>query len=154
MEGSAGDRAVSEQTPTRIYEKDRATFERLRALPMDQLLKQPLSALPLAVRAAAYCAKRNIATIGQLAQSKKSEMLKARNMGRRTVQHIEAYLGHLGLGLDGKLAASVPAPMPSSFRRGATAMRVSIIAHLVAADMPHELVTLVSKIPIPDEEEA
>lgn len=144
---------MSEQTPTRIYEKDKATFERLRGLPIDQLLKQPVDSLPLAVRAMGYCNKHNITTLGQLAQAKKADLLKARNMGRHTVQHIEAYLGYLGLGLDGKLAVEVPAPMPPAFKRGAQAMRMAILAHLTAADMPHELVHAISKIPLPAEED-
>lgn len=144
---------MSEQTPTRIYEKDRPTFERLRALPMDQLLKQPVSLLPLAVRALSYCRKKHLVTIGQLAQAKKADMLKAQNMGRRTVQHIEAYLGHLGLALDGKLAAAVPAPLPPAYKRGAQAMRLLMLAQAVALDLPHEAVQALSIVPLPSPEE-
>ena len=139
---------MSEQAPTRIYEKDRATFERLRSLPIDQLLKQPVDALPLAVRAMSYCTKKNIATIGQLAKARKADMLKARNMGRRTVLHIEAYLGHLGLGLDGKLAAEVPAPIKPAYARGAHDMKLNIMAQLAAFNAPNELVLAISSMDI------
>lgn len=117
---------------------------------MDQLLSQPLALLPLAVRAQAYCAKLNIETIGQLAQAKRADMLKSRNMGRRTVHHIEAYLGYLGLGLDGKLAASVPAPSIPAFQRGAHAMRLAILTQMVAANMPHSVIQFVTSIAVPD----
>ena len=144
---------MSEQSPTRIYEKDRAAFERLRSLPIEQLLKEPIASLPLSVRAAAYCARKNLTTIGHLAQAKRSEMLKARNMGHRTVEHIKAYLSHLGLGLDGKLAATLPAPMPPAYARGAQAMKANIIAQLAVLNASHELVLAVSKLPLPKPED-
>lgn len=144
---------MSEQAPLRIYEKDRATFERLRALPMEQLLKQPVATLPLAVRAASYCEKKNLATIGQLALAKRADMLKARNMGRKTVQHIEMYLRELGLGLDGKIAASVPAPIPPAYARGAQAMRLAIMTQLVALDVPHMIVQQIAKMELPQPED-
>lgn len=137
---------MSGQSPVRIYEKDRAAFERLRSLPIEQLLKEPVASLPLSVRAKAYCEKKNLATIGQLAKAKRSEMLKARNMGRRTVTHVEAYLGHLGLSLDGKLAVNVPTPLPPAFARGAQAMKAAIMAQLVLLNAPNELVLAISRL--------
>lgn len=144
---------MSEQAPTVIYEKDRATFERLRSLPIDQLLKQPVNALPLAVRALAYCAKKNISTIGQLAKARRADMMKARNMGRRTVAHIEAYLGHLGLGLNGKLADTVPAPIPPAFARGAQAMKLNIMAQLALLNVPNDVVLAIGKMELPREDD-
>ena len=144
---------MSEQAPLRIYEKDRATFDRLRALPMEQLLKQPVDTLPLAVRALSYCTKKNLTTIGQLALAKRSEMLKARNMGRKTVQHIEMYLKELGLGLDGKIAATVPAPLPPPYQRGAQAMRLAVMAHLMALNVDYSIVQGVSKLELPSPED-
>lgn len=143
---------MSEQAPTRIYEKDLPKFERLRALTMEQLLKEPISSLPLAVRALGYCQKNNIATIGQLAVCKRAELLKARNLGRKTVSHIIAYLGELGLGLDGRLSASVPPALPPAFHRGAKAMKLSIMAQLAALNVSPNIVQAVSNIPMPVED--
>ncbi len=145
---------MNEQAPTRIYEKDKPTFERLRAMTMTQLLEQPVTVLPLAVRALAYCEKRNLFTIGQLAMAKKSEMLKAANMGRKTVAHVSAYLSEIGLGLDGKLSASVPAPIPPAWVRGAKAMRVAIMAELAILNVSHEVVAVIGKLPVPTPGEA
>ena len=144
---------MSEQAPVRIYEKDRAAFERLRSLPMDQLLKQSVISLPFAARVIHYCDKHNITSIGQLAKLKKADLLKARNMGRKTVQHLEAYLGVLGLGLDGKLSAEVPAPIPPAYARGAKAMKLAILAQLAALDVAHEVVAAVGKVPLPAPED-
>ena len=143
---------MSEQAPVRIYEKDQETFARLRALPMEQLLRQPVAALPLAVRALAYCEKKNLATIGQLARAKRAEMLKTKNVGRKTVHHVEAYLGFLGLGLDGKIVADVPAPVPPAFQRGAHAMRIAIMAQLAALNVPFDVVQAISKVELPEGE--
>lgn len=144
---------MSEQTPTRIYEKDRSVFEHLRTLPMHDLLKQPVSMLPLASRAHAYCNKHNISLIGQLAACKKADLLKAKNMGRKTVAHVVAYLNELGLGLDGRLSATVPPTLPHPFIRGAKAMRLAILAELAALDAPHQLVKQISSIPLPTPED-
>lgn len=145
---------MSEQAPTRIYEKDRPIFERLRSLPMERLLKEPVSLLPLAVRAAAYCEKHNILTIGQLTQCKRSEMLKAKNLGRKTVAHIIAYLGELGLGLDGKLSATVPPALPPAFQRGAKAMKLDVLVALSALGLPYEMVQQIASLPLPSQEDS
>jgi len=143
---------VSEQAPIRIYEKDKPAFERLRALPIEQLLKESVESLPLAVRAAAYCRKHSITTIGQMAQLQRKMLLKAKNMGRKTVAHMEAYLGFLGLGLDGKVAPMAP-PMAPAYERGAQAMRVAVLAHLAALNVPFDIVQSVSKLPLPTQED-
>ena len=145
---------MSEQAPTKIFEKDRPTFERLRALPIEKLLKEPVVLLPLAARAVNYCQKHNITTIGQLAQSKQSELLKAKNLGRKTVAHIIAYLGELGLGLDGRLSATVPPALPPAFTRGAKAMRLAVLAQLTVLNIPHEIVKSVAEMPLPELEDA
>lgn len=150
MEGGAGGSSVSEQSPTRIYEKDKPAFERLRALTIEQLLREPVESLPLAVRAQSYCRKHRVGTIGQLAQLQRRVLLRAKNMGRKTVAHIEAYLGFVGLCLDGKVAPMAP-PLAPAYVRGAQAMRVAVLAHLAAADAPFELVQGVSKLPLPQE---
>lgn len=142
---------MSEQAPTKIYEKDKALFEKLRALPMTELLKEPVNVLPLAKRALAYCEKHNVATIGQLAKLERRVLLKARNVGRKTVLHIEAYLQFLGLGLDGKIAADVPANLPPAFRRGARAMQLAVIAELTAQNAPFELVQAIGRMALPQE---
>ncbi len=144
---------MAEQAPVRIYEKDRAAFERLRSLPMDQLLKQPVESLPFAVRVMRYCEKHNITLIGQMAKLKKANLLKARNLGRKTVAHMEAYLGALGLGLDGKLAADIPAPFPSAYAQGAKAMKLHILAQLTVMNVAHEVVAAVGKMALPTIEE-
>lgn len=144
---------MNEQAPTFIYEKDKPTFERLRAMPMPQLLSQPVTTLPLAARALAYCAKCNLATIGQLAMARKAEMLKAKNMGVRTVRHVEAYLNEIGLGLDGRLTASVPTPIPPAWIRGAKAMRFAIMAELSVRNIPHDIVSYIGRMPVPNPEE-
>ena len=143
---------MSEQAPTKIYEKDKARFEKLRALPMTALLKQPVSELPLAKRAVAYCEKHNVQTIGQLSKLERRALLKARNMGRKTVCHIEAYLQFLGLGLDGKIAADVPANLPPAFQRGAKAMHLAVLAQLATLNVPFEVVQAVSRLASPTEE--
>lgn len=143
---------MSEQTPTKIFEKDKAAFERLQALPMPELLKQSVEELPLAVRAAAYCQKHNVSTIGQLAQLERRVLLKSRNMGRKTVAHIEAYLKFVGLGLDGKIASEVPAAIPPAFARGAKAMQLAVLAQLAALDAPFDLVQAISRLALPKEE--
>ena len=79
-------------------------------------------------------------------------MLKARNMGRRTVQHVEAYLGHLGLSLDGKLAVNVPSPLPPAYARGAQAMKAQVMALLAVENAPNELVLAVSRLAVPTSE--
>lgn len=145
---------MSEQAPVRIYEKDKETFDVLRAMPMAALLAEPVIVLPLAVRAVRYCEKHNITTIGQLAQAEKAVLLKARNMGRKTVQHIEAYLNYLGLGLDGRIAAEVPANLPPAYQRGAQAMRLAIMNQLTALNVPFDVVQAVSKMPLPSPEDA
>lgn len=142
---------MSEQAPTRVYEKDKPAFERLRALPIEQLLREPVESLPLAVRATRYCAKHKVATIGQLAQLKRSVLLKAKNVGRKTVAHMEAYLGFIGLGLDGKVAPVAP-PMAPAYERGAHAMRLAVLAQLAAMDVPFEVVQAISHLPMPKEE--
>lgn len=153
MARCSGGCTVSEQTPTRIYEKDRPVFERLRKLPMHDLLQQPITLLPLAARASGYCEKHNIATIGQLVACKKADLLKAKNMGRKTVAHVVAYLNELGLGLDGRLSATVPPALPPPFVRGAKAMRLAVLAELAAMNAPHELVQHLGAIPLPDPED-
>lgn len=144
---------MAEQAPVRIYEKDRAAFERLRSLPMDQLLKQPVESLPFAVRVMRYCEKHNISLIGQMAKLKKADLLKARNLGRKTVAHMEAYLGALGLGLDGKLAADIPAPFPSAYAQGAKAMKLHILAQLTVMNVAHEVVATIGKMALPTPED-
>ncbi len=143
---------MSEQAPLKIYEKDQAIFERLRAMPMDVLLRQEVDELPLAYRVLVYCRKHNIHTIGQLAKLKRSELLQARNLGRKTVKHVQVYLGALGLALDGKLAAEVPPPAPRPYARGAHAMKLSIMAELAVLDVPHEIVRVIGKLPLPTPE--
>lgn len=143
---------MSEQSPTRIYEKDKPAFERLRALTIEQLLREPVESLPLAVRALSYCRKHNVVTIGQLAQLQRRVLLKAKNVGRKTVAHLEAYLGFVGLGLDGKVAPMAP-PMAPAYERGAQAMRVAVLAHLAALNAPFDLVQSVSKLPLPKQED-
>lgn len=144
---------MSEQAPVRIYEKDQAAFDKLKAMPIDLLLRQNIDALPFAVRVMSYCEKRHVRTIGQLAKLKRADLLKARNMGRKTVQHIEAYLGFLGLGLDGKLAVAVPAPTPPAYTRGAQAMKLSIMAQLTVLNVAHSVVQEVGKLPLPTPED-
>lgn len=143
---------MSEQAPTKVYEKDKVRFERLRALPMTELLKQPVTDLPLAKRALSYCEKKNVATVGQLSKLERKVLLKARNMGRKTVAHIEAYLQQIGLGLDGRIAAEVPAAMPPAFARGAKAMHLAVLAQLSALGAPFELVQAISRMSLPTEE--
>lgn len=143
---------MSEQAPTRIYEKDKPAFERLRALPIEQLLREPVESLPLAARALSYCHKQNVTTIGQLAQLQRRVLLKAKNVGRKTVAHLEAFLGFVGLGLDGKVAPMAP-PMAPAYERGAQAMRVTILSHLAAVNAPFDLVQSVAKLPLPTQEE-
>lgn len=144
---------MSKHAPTRIYEKDRAVFERLAKLSMQDLLQQPISLLPLAARAQSYCEKHNIATIGQMAACKKADLLKAKNMGRKTVAHVQAYLNELGLGLDGRLSATVPPALPPPFLRGAKAMRLAVLAELAAMNAPHALVQQISVISLPTPED-
>lgn len=144
---------MNEQAPTRIYEKDLPKFERLRSLTMEQLLKEPVESLPLALRALHYCHKHHVTTIGQLAQLKKAELLKARNMGRKTVAHIVAYLGELGLGLDGRLSASIPPALPPAFHRGAKAMKLHVMAQLAALNVSQELMQAVASLPMPNPED-
>lgn len=153
MEGSAGRCPVSEQSPTRVYEKDKPAFERLRALPIEHLLREPVESLPLAARALSYCRKQKVSTIGQLAQLRRSALLKAKNVGRKTVSHMEAYLGFIGLGLDGKVAPMAP-PMAPAYERGAHAMRLSIVAQLAALNVPFEIVQAISQLPMPKQENA
>jgi DNA-directed RNA polymerase alpha subunit len=121
---------MSEHAPLKIYEKDQAAFEKMRSLPIDALLRQSIDVLPFAARVVGYCKRKGIHTIGQLATQKKADLMNARNMGRKTVKHLEAYLGFLGLGLDGKLAATVPPPAPPAYTRGAQAMKLNIMAQL------------------------
>ncbi len=142
---------MSEQAPTIVYEKDRPRFEKLRALPMTDLLKQPVTELPLAVRAMSYCQKHNIQTIGQLSKLERKALLKARNMGRKTVLHIEAYLQYIGLGLDGRIAAEVPAALPPAYRRGAKAMQLAVLAQLAALNAPFEVVQAIGRMELPQE---
>jgi len=143
---------VSEQAPIKIYEKDRPIFERLKKLPMQDLLKEPVAVLPLAVRAMNYCQKHNIQAIGQLSACKRAELLKARNLGRKTVAHIVAYLGELGLGLDGKLSAAVPsAPIPA-YTRGAKAMKLAVLAHLATLGVAFDVAQSVARLPLPGPE--
>lgn len=144
---------MSEQAPTRIYEKDRELFEKLRAKPIPALLSQPVADLPLAVRAMGYCKKHNITTIGQLCQLERSALLKAKNMGRKTVVHIEAYLNFLGLGLNGRVTAAVPANLPPAFQRGAQAMRLATMNQLTAMNVPFDVVQAIGKLPLPSEED-
>lgn len=145
---------MSEQAPVRIYEKDKETFDVLRAMPISALLAEPVTVLPLAVRALRYCEKHNVQTIGQLTLLQRSVLLKARNMGRKTVLHIEAYLNHLGLGLDGRIVADVPANLPPPYQRGAQAMRLAILTQLTALNVPFDVVQAVSKLPLPTPEDA
>lgn len=144
---------MSEQAPTKIYEKDRPIFDRLKRLPMQELLKEPVSALPLAVRAMGYCQKRNIQTIGQLAACKRSELLRAKNLGRKTVAHIIAYLGELGLGLNGKLSATIPTTPIPAYTRGAKAMKLDVLAHLATLGVAFEVAQSVANLPLPEPEE-
>lgn len=143
---------MSEQSPVRIYEKDKPAFERLRALPIEQLLKEPVESMPLAARAMTYCRKHNISTIGQVAQLQRKVLMKAKNVGRKTVAHLEAYLGFVGLGLDGKVAPMAP-PMAPAYERGAQAMRVAVLAHLAALNVPFDIVQSVAKLPLPSQED-
>jgi hypothetical protein len=140
---------MSEQAPHKTYEKDKAIFERLRALPMDVLLQQAVEEVPFAVRVLAYCRKHDVQTIGQLAKLKRTELLQARNLGRKTVKHIQAYLNVLGLALNGRLAVDVPLPAAKPYARGAHAMKLRIIDELMALDVPHEIVKVIGKLPLP-----
>lgn len=144
---------MNEQAPTRILTKDIPTFVRLRSLTIDQLLKEPVSSLPLAVRAVTYCRNNNIETIGQLALCKKKDLLKAKNLGRKSVAHIIAYLNELGLGLDGRLSATVPAALPPPFLRGAKAMKLAIMTQLAMIGVPYETVEIISNLPLPTQDE-
>ena len=145
---------MNEQAPTRIYERDLPKFERLRSLTMEQLLKEPVGSLPLALRALHYCQKHHVTTIGQLAQLKKAELLKSRNMGRKTVEHIVAYLGELGLGLDGRLSAAIPPALPPAFLRGAKAMKLHVMAHLAAMNVSSALMQSIAAMPLPNPEDS
>lgn len=144
---------MSSQSPTHIFAKDIPTFVRLRALPVEQLLKEPVESLPLSTRAKGYCQKNGITTIGRLSQCKRSELMSAKNMGRATVYHIVAYLKELGLGLDGKLSAALPSALPPAFLRGARAMKIAVVQHLSEIATPIEVVQSVAELPLPDREE-
>lgn len=144
---------MNEQAPTTIYEKDKPLFERLRAMPMAKLLEEPITALPLAMRAFGYCNRHDIGTIGQLTMVRRKDLLKAKNMGRKTVLHIEAYLKEIGLGLDGKLSAEKATPIPSAWVRGARAMKLSVMAELAFRNIPHDVVNSIGRLPIPNPED-
>lgn len=144
---------MSEQAPTIIYKKDQPLFEKLRAMPMPQLLEQPVASLPLATRALSYCKQHGLVTLGQLSAVKREDMLNAKNMGAKTVQHVEAYLHELGLGLDGWRAASAAAPMPSAWSRGAKAMRFAIMAELSVRNVPFDIISHIGRMPVPNPDE-
>lgn len=141
---------MSVHAPTKIYAKDKKAFERLRAMPFNQLLGEPVLVLPLSVRAQRYCMNNNIETIGQLAKAKKKDMLKAKNMGERTIRHIDAYLHEIGLGLDGRVAATMPPAAPVGWLQGARAMRFAIMAELSMRDIPYEIVSYIGRMPVPN----
>ena len=144
---------MNEQAPTRIYQKDRRLFAKLQTMPIDKLLVQPVGALPFAVRALNYCAKNNIKTIGQLSILKTEDLLKADNMGRKTVAHVESYLGEIGLGLDGKRSDRIPNVLSADYLNGARAMRFAIMGELSSRGVPAEIVSYIGRMPIPNDGE-
>ena len=145
---------MSEQAPTQIYEKDRPIFERLKAISEEQLLQEPVTALPFAVRAVNYFQRNNIETIGQIALCKKADLLKARNLGRKTVAHIAAYLKELGLTLSGDSISSMTPAATQAFNSGAQAMRLSVLAKLADLGVSSEVAQALAVLPLPAPEDA
>jgi hypothetical protein len=88
------------QVPTKVYAKDRDLFERLKTLPRKELLDTHVTTVPFCVRAQNGFVKKGTETLRHLIQRRKFDLLKQQNMGRKTVEQVEAYLKELGLHLD------------------------------------------------------
>ena len=86
--------------PTKVYARDRELFDRLKSLPRKELLDTHVTTVPFCVRAQNGFAKKGTETLRHLIQRRKFDLLKQQNMGRKTVEQVEAYLKELGLHLD------------------------------------------------------
>lgn len=140
---------MSEQAPIQIYERDRELFDRLNQLPIDERIATSVEAIPLAARAVSYCQKNGISTIAQLAACKRRDLLKSRNLGRKTVAHISAYLNELGLGLDARFSATGhPVPIPP-YEQGAEMMRSKILSRLRGARVRQSVMDDIASLPLP-----
>lgn len=138
---------MSEQAPIRIYEHQRILFDRVRAMPLHERLTQPVEVLPFAVRALAYCIKKNIKTLGELSAQRRRELDKVRNLGKKTIEHIEAYLNAVELGLDNRRRNQPE--VSEDWYKGAEAMRKLILARLVRLKVDPDLRNEVHILPIP-----
>ena len=138
---------MSEHAPVRIYEHQRILFDRINALPLETRLQQPVEVLPFCIRALAFCVKNNIITLGQLSAQRKRELKKIRNLGNKTIEHMEAYLNAVELGFDGRRKGQ---PVKEDgFVEGAKAMRKLILDRLVVLEADMETREAIRSIPIP-----
>lgn len=143
---------MREQAIIRPLAHQRPLFDRLLAMPLEERLNQPVEMIPFCYRAMAYCYRKQITTLGQLIQLRKKELLASYNLGRKTVEHIEAFLNAAGLGLDKRTSLAKEAP--SEWDKAAMAMKKLILDRLEHLKAPDAIRDQIKKLPLPAPEEA
>lgn len=99
-------------TSTKIFVKDKPIFARLKAMNDADLLATPVTAVPFCPRTLTAFARADIKTLGQVVQHARFDYLKMQNLGRKSVEQLEAYLEELGLELSASPEDVKPAPRP------------------------------------------
>ena len=139
---------MAESSPLRTFPSQRPMFERLLAMPLEQRLLQPVEMIPFCHRVYAFCYKNKVKTLGELVGFQKSQLRGDRNIGIKTLEHIEIYLAAAGLSLNG-CEDQQPEELPDMWLKGATAMRRLILSHLQIRRVEPEVLAAVRRLPIP-----
>ena len=87
---------------TKVFEKDKATFARLNALPSEELLATAVTEVPFCNRVQNVLARQKILTLGELITKTPNQVIVMRGMGQGSLKQIDAYLGEVGLTLKGR----------------------------------------------------
>jgi hypothetical protein len=87
---------------TKVFEKDKATFARLNALPSEELLATAVTDVPFCNRVQNVLARQKILTLGELITKTPNQVIVMRGMGQGSLKQIDAYLGEVGLTLKGR----------------------------------------------------
>ena len=65
----------------------------------DRLMEMPIDELDLSVRSFNCLKRAGINTVRELTNKTDEDMMKVRNLGKKSLEEVKEKLGHLGLGL-------------------------------------------------------
>lgn len=138
---------MGEHYPIHIYEHQRVLFDRVLAMPLHERLLQPVEVLPFAIRVFVFCIKYDIKTLGDLSSQRRKDLLQVRKLGKKTIEHMEAYLNEVELGFDGR--RRWPAGVSEDYIKGTDAMRDLIAVRLLHLKIDSRVIQSIRRIPAP-----